>query len=105
MKIRLDSAAKQELLDATAYLADKSSVAADQFLDDVEEAKARLLQFPRSGAPVGKSLRRLMLRRFAYQLVYDATETEIVIYAIAHHKRRPNYWRSRVSSSRSKTPK
>ena len=70
MKIRVEPEAELEILEATRYLDEKSAVAAGEFLDDILEAKARLLQFPRSGPPIGKTARRHLLRRFSYQLIY-----------------------------------
>jgi len=32
---------------------------------------------------------------FPYSIIFRATDTEIQIYAIAHAKRRPVYWRKR----------
>jgi len=96
MKIRVEPEAEIEILEATRYLATKSAVAADNFLDDIIEARTRLLQFPRSGPPIGKTARRFLLRRFSYQLIYRVTDDEIVIYAVAHCKRRPRYWNKRL---------
>lgn len=47
----------------------------------------------------GTGLRRIMLSRFPYDLVYEPSETEILIIAFSHHSRRPGYWRSRLDSS------
>jgi mRNA-degrading endonuclease RelE of RelBE toxin-antitoxin system len=37
------------------------------------------------------------LHTFSYNLVYVVESDEIVILAVAHHKRRPGYWRGRLS--------
>lgn len=39
--------------------------------------------------------RRTLLARFPYQVVYRLRPTEIVIVAIAHLKRLPEYWKNR----------
>jgi hypothetical protein len=38
--------------------------------------------------------RCLTTQRFPYGIIYEATETEILILAIAHMHRRPDYWRA-----------
>jgi hypothetical protein len=35
------------------------------------------------------------MRRFPYSLIYAALVDEIRILAVAHHSRRPGYWRDR----------
>jgi len=39
--------------------------------------------------------RRILLRRFPYQIVYRLKPDGIVVVAVAHLKRRPGYWKSR----------
>ena len=36
-------------------------------------------------------MRRLLVKRFPYQLIYRVEGDEIVIYAVAHQARRPGY--------------
>jgi plasmid stabilization system protein ParE len=96
MRIRFEPEAADELAEATSYLADQSAPAAERFLADIAGAKELLLQFPHSGPPVRGSFRRLLLRIFPYQLVYRVEGDVVRIYAVAHLKRKPGYWRIRV---------
>lgn len=48
-----------------------------------------------SGAAGVSGIKRLMLRRFPYDIVVRESSDEIIIVAIAHHSRRPGYWRNR----------
>jgi plasmid stabilization system protein ParE len=41
--------------------------------------------------------RALVLKRFPYSIIFRVDEREIVVVAIAHAKRRPRYWRHRLS--------
>ncbi|MBS1914061.1 MAG: hypothetical protein JST22_18890 [Bacteroidetes bacterium] len=41
------------------------------------------------------TIRMKNLIRFPYWLVYSIRANEIRILAVAHQKKRPNYWRSR----------
>lgn len=96
MRVRFLPLAEQEAQEATAYYRDQSSQVAERFLNDV--AKAMLLQqrFPRIGAPIGKRARRWVLKNFPYQFIYRVEGDEIRVYAVAHLKRRPGYWRQRL---------
>jgi plasmid stabilization system protein ParE len=96
MRVRFEPEAAEELAEATAYLADRSARAAERFLADVTGAKELLLQFPHVGPPIRGSLRRVLLRISPYQLIYRLEGEEIRIYAVAHLKRKPGYWRRRI---------
>lgn len=48
-----------------------------------------------SGAAGVSGIKRLMLRRFPYDIVVRESSNEIIVIAIAHHSRRPGYWRNR----------
>ena len=41
-------------------------------------------------------IRRALLARFPYALVFLVWEDEVRVLAVAHAKRRPGYWLSRV---------
>jgi plasmid stabilization system protein ParE len=44
----------------------------------------------------GRRLRRLLVPRFPYGLLYRVEDERIFIVAVAHFSRRPGYWRSRI---------
>jgi hypothetical protein len=50
---------------------------------------------PSTGSPLDEVLRKFVLRRFSYHLIYAVAGGEVVIAAAAHHKRRPFYWNRR----------
>ena len=78
------------------YLANDSVQVAESFMSEFTAAVQLLVQFPRVGAPLDGDVRRLLLRKFPYQLIYRVLGDEIRIYAVAHLKRRPNYWTGRL---------
>ena len=47
------------------------------------------------GAAGERGAKRLILKRFPYDVVVRETGAEIVVIAFAHHSRRPGYWRGR----------
>jgi hypothetical protein len=55
-----------------------------------------ILEFPDSGRPFGRRLRRTLVRGFPYGLLYRVEPSRILIVAVAHLHRRPGYWRSRL---------
>jgi plasmid stabilization system protein ParE len=99
---RFLSPAEEEMTEAALfYEMTASARLGTDFLDDVQRAIDRLRKYPQSGEPIaGESialaLRRTLLHRFPFSLIYAIEENAIVIIAVAHHGRRPGYWQSRV---------
>ena len=90
MKFRLEDEANEELIQATAYLGKKSPNLAEDFLATITAARTQLLQFPHSGQKIGRNARRLLIKRFPYQLIYRVEADTITVYAVAHLKRSPD---------------
>lgn len=67
------------------------------FLNDVQRAINRLVNYPEIGEPIDSDLRRTLLHRFPFSLIYAISPDEIVIVAVAHHGRTLEYWQSRLN--------
>ncbi|MCY7273408.1 MAG: type II toxin-antitoxin system RelE/ParE family toxin [Phormidesmis sp. CAN_BIN44] len=67
-----------------------------KYLEEVEHVVDFLMRYPEAGSKVRGSIRRLTLPKFSYSLLYCVLENDqIRILAVAHHKRRPQYWLNR----------
>ncbi len=97
MAARFVAAARVEFLDAVRYYADAQPRLGRRFTDAVEEAIARAAAFPDAGSPAGSNTRRVLVRGFPFSIYYRAESDSIVIFAVAHHARRPGYWEGRIS--------
>ena len=96
MRVVFAPEAREEILEAAAYYRDRSSRSAEKFGVDIARAIALLAEFPGAGSPISQSARRLLLRKFPYQFIYRVEGESIRVYAVAHLKRRPRYWRRRL---------
>jgi toxin ParE1/3/4 len=99
MAVRFDDEADAELLDAGQYYAERSPKAAAGFASEVEAALEQIQQMPWSAPawPGRPDLRRRVLARYPYAIVYMVVEpAEILVVAVEHVKRRPGYWLGRV---------
>ena len=67
-----------------------------EFLDDVQRAIDRLRDNPKLGQIVVDELRRSLLSRFPFSLIYVIEPEGLLIVAVAHQRRRPYYWRERI---------
>ena len=96
MKVVVAQAAQDELLSAVQFYADQGGTGlADALVNEFERATQLLTAQPLMGAPYVEGTRRIVLRRFPYNLVYDIQADVLRIIAIAHQRRRPGYWQAR----------
>jgi plasmid stabilization system protein ParE len=95
-RARFVAAARREFLAEVAHYRSEERRLGARFAEAVEEAVTRALAFPLAGSPAARSTRRVFLKDFPFAIVYRPTEEGVVIFAVAHHQRRPSYWQSRI---------
>jgi hypothetical protein len=96
VKARFLLPAQRELRDAVRYYDAQREHLGEEFRDEAWETVRRIKEFPQTWQPLGGSIRRCQMRRFPFSVIYEASEREIVIIAIAHLHREPEYWRGRI---------
>lgn len=97
MRLRLLSPALDEIAEiATRYHAESPS-AAVRFFEEYERLKALIRSNPQIGRQDDLGSRWFTFRHFPYDLVYEIRSEEVVVMAVAHHRRRPGYWKDRLS--------
>jgi len=87
--------ARLEFLDTVAYYESIQVGLGDRFTQSVEAAVQLATSLPFAGAPYKYGTRRVFPKKFPFSVIYLVGKNEIVIFAVAHFKRRPEYWRSR----------
>jgi plasmid stabilization system protein ParE len=88
--------AQQDLREAAEFYRLQAGAALSQsFLAEFEHIADLLLKHPHLGAIWRQGRRRLVTRRFPFSVIYSIVGEQIRILAVAHHSRRPSYWRDR----------
>jgi hypothetical protein len=96
MNVKFLSPAQQELDDAYQWYEDQMAGLGNEFLADINEAVHRITTWPGAHTVLRGNLRRCLIRRFPYGLIYGIEDNNIVITAVAHLHRKPFYWTRRV---------
>ena len=96
MKVSFHPEARAELRNAGRWYYERSPLSATAFAHAVDNAVSRIKEAPNSFQLAEHDTRKLVLQRFPFNIFYRTGEAEIVIVAVAHQKRRPGYWSSRV---------
>ncbi len=98
MNVRFLQIAKTELDEAVAYYNHEKPALGYEFVWEIFFAIERIKQFPDAWPPFHEGTRRCLIRRFPYGIIYLREGDSIVIFAIAHLHRQPDYWIDRLSS-------
>jgi plasmid stabilization system protein ParE len=96
VNVRVLAVAQRELNDAVVYYNQQQPGLGNAFLAETVAAIDRIRRFPRGWHPLGPELRRCLLRRFPYGVIYRVENEGVLIVALAHVHRRPEYWRTRI---------
>jgi len=93
---RFLSPAQRELAEATAYYEQASPGLGLEFLEEIERTIQRILNQPEAWTKVSTNHRRCRTRRFPFGLIYFIEPDAVVIAAVMHLHRHPDYWKSRI---------
>ena len=96
MKVRFLALAQQEMDDAVAWYNEQAVGLGQEFLDELDRAVRRAVTFPMSCPEIEPEIRRCLLARFPYGLIYGVDGETIIVVAVAHLHREPRYWIDRV---------
>jgi toxin ParE1/3/4 len=92
-------AARLEFLHRVAYYEGEEQGLGGRYAASVEDAAARALAFPSAGSPAASGTRRMLVKDFPFAIIYRPNDDGIVIFAVAHHARRPGYWQARTEQA------
>ena len=97
MQARFLEPAEAEVDEAVAYFDEQRDGLGDRFEQDLLDTVTFLTEYPFAGKALTKRVRKFRLRTFSYNVIYVVDPEEIMIVAVAHHRRRPGYWRARLA--------
>ena len=96
MNFGLLPAAQAELDDPYLWYEVQRTGLGDRFLGEVVHAFGLIQQFPTGWHPLSANTRRCRLKRFPYGVIYTVDGNDVVVLAIAHLHRAPDYGSKRV---------
>lgn len=87
--------AVQELAEHESWYREKSEMAAQGFLLELNRAIRNVAEFPERWPVASRGERRFVFPRYPFTLLYRIKGEVVFITAVAHQSRRPGYWRHR----------
>jgi plasmid stabilization system protein ParE len=90
--VEFQSGATEDVETAVAWYRERSPKAALDFIEELTRATAAIQRAPTRWSLRKRNTRRFPLWRFPFAVIYEEQESKIVILAVAHGSRRPEYW-------------
>lgn len=102
--VRLLESAAAEAAEAAAWYESQRQGLGIDFREEFRVALDMLRQEPLPGRPwpgrLGeRGVKRIAMKRFPFFLVFVNVDSGSVVLALAHHRRRPAYWRNRIAEA------
>jgi len=94
--VRFLRPAEQEMLDAARFYELQSPGLGKDFINRIDSAVCDIGVHPDRWPVVRYDIRRRLVHRFPYALLYRVDTAEVVILATMHLHRHPDYWINRV---------
>ena len=99
MRVIFDPQAQAEFDDVCRYYNPQKTGLGDDFTEMVRQGLRRVLTQPESCTVEFDDVRRRVLKRFPYKLLYSVETAHLYVIAVAHQHRKPSYWHDRIENS------
>jgi plasmid stabilization system protein ParE len=96
MNFRFHPDAEQELLAAVAYYEEREPGLGLDFAREIYDAIQNARAYPMVWPEIAEQVRRSLVRRFPYGVLYSVEEDGILIIAVMHLRSAPDYWKQRA---------
>lgn len=84
-----------EFAEATVWHNERSDGLGLEFVQEVDDALQRIMDFPHAWASFSPRTRRCLTKRFSYGVLYAVCDDTIVVLAIMDLRRDPVIWQAR----------
>jgi hypothetical protein len=88
--------AEAEFVQAIEYYEECEASLGYDFAVEVYSAIERTMAYPKAWPIIEEDIRRSLIRRFPYGILYAEAAEELFIVAVMHLHQDPDYWKHRV---------
>ncbi|MBK1989661.1 type II toxin-antitoxin system RelE/ParE family toxin [Sphaerospermopsis aphanizomenoides BCCUSP55] len=96
MKYNFHPAALTEYSEAVQFYSEKNIELAQNFINSFEDAIFRIIESPNRYPVTAEDIRRCLVRKFPYAILYSIEDEYILIIAVMHYSQKPEYWQERI---------
>ena len=98
MEVIFNELALKEFNDAIAYYELEVSGLGETFKEEIKKSIKRIIVYPKAWSIEKGEVRKHLLHKFPYKILYSIESNHIYLVAVAHLHRRPNYWIERYQT-------
>lgn len=88
--------ADDDVAKAYGWYEDREPGLGEDFLRCIEASVSMIQRHPQLYPVAVDEFRRAIIRRFPYEIFYEANETILIVHAVFHCSQDPQKWRSRL---------
>ncbi len=96
MKFRFHPTALEEYQESALYYVSISPLVARRFVDEVEASIRKMRKHPKAFTVIEDDIRRCLVKRFPFRLYFTLKADHLLIVAVMHLSRMPEYWKDRI---------
>ena len=96
MNVRFLTPARTEVRQIIAYYNQQRNGLGLEFAGELKHALQRIRNYPMAWASLSSRVRRCLINRFPYSVIYEVRRGLVIVAAIQHHSKEPNSWRNRI---------
>ena len=96
MTFRFLAPAQAEFFEAITYYAEINAELGVRFEQAVANSVRAAATHPERGAPRSRNTRRWLVEGFPFGIIYREGAGEILVVAVAHQRKKPEYWERRL---------
>ncbi len=94
-EIGICSAAEVDFTESLKWYADRSKEAARAFSAEFDRALTQIVEQPERFPNCDERHRYYMMRRFPFRIIFRIVAEGIIVIAVAHTSRSPDFWAER----------
>ena len=96
MQVLFLEIAEKEFYISQEYYEEQQINLGNKFKSEVYNTLKRIQKFPNMFVKVKKDIRKCIVNKFPFNILYAIEGNNILVIAIAHHHRNPDYWVDRI---------
>jgi toxin ParE1/3/4 len=96
MRLIYHPEAEAELVEAAHFYEHRVPGLGEEFVKYYELAIAKVLENPDRWRICEGDIRRFIMNRFPYSILYRLENESVRVLAVKHHSRHPDYWKKRL---------
>ena len=90
--------ASEDLTEVLGWYRSQKNGLEKQFIAEISKVLKRIEIFPKSFSYDYLQIRKVLLKKFPYKILYfiDESKQELQVIAVVHQSRHPDFWKSRI---------